>query len=62
MQVKPATKVQQRVFSVTVFFFSTFQLLALTQALVLRQFGIRVSAFLTATIMAPGSKREANQP
>jgi hypothetical protein len=37
---------------VTVFFFCTFQLLALTQALMLEQFGIRVSAFLTATVMA----------
>jgi hypothetical protein len=37
---------------VTVFFFGTFQLLALTQALMLEQFGIRVSAFLTATVMA----------
>jgi hypothetical protein len=37
---------------VTVFFFVTFQLLALTQALMLEQFGIRVPAFLTATVMA----------
>jgi hypothetical protein len=37
---------------VTVFFFSAFQLLALTQALMLKQFGIRVCAFLTATVMA----------
>ena len=37
---------------VTVFFFGTFQLLALTEALMLKQFGIRVSAFLTATVMA----------
>ena len=37
---------------VTVFFFGTFQLLALTEALMLEQFGIRVSAFLTATVMA----------
>jgi hypothetical protein len=37
---------------VTVFFFLTFQLLALTQALMLEQFGIRASAFLTATVMA----------
>ncbi len=37
---------------VTVFFLATFQLLALTQALMLEQFGIRVSAFLTATVMA----------
>ena len=47
---------------VTVFFFGTFQLLALTQPLMLQQFGIRVSAFLTATVMAPGPKRKANQP
>ena len=37
---------------VTVFFFVTFQLLALTQVLMLEQFGIRVSSFLTATVMA----------
>lgn len=37
---------------VTVFFFVTFQLLALTQALMLKQYGIRASAFLTATVMA----------
>ncbi len=37
---------------VTVFFFGTFQLLALTEALMLEQFGIRISAFLTATVMA----------
>jgi hypothetical protein len=37
---------------VTLFFFGTFQLLALTQALMLRQFGIHVPAFLTATVMA----------
>jgi hypothetical protein len=47
---------------VTVFFFSAFQLLALTQALMLKQFGIRVSAFLTATVMAPRPKHKANQP
>ena len=47
---------------VTVFFFGTFQLLALTPALMLKQFGIRVSAFLTATVMAPGPKHKANQP
>ncbi len=47
---------------VTVFFFGTFQLLTLTQALMLKQFNIRVSAFLTVTVMAPGPKREANQP
>ena len=34
------------------FFFVTFQLLALTEALMLKQYGISVSAFLTATIMA----------
>lgn len=37
---------------VTVFFFVTFQLLALTEALMLKQYGIRASAFVTATIMA----------
>ena len=37
---------------VTMFFFATFQLLALTEALMLEQFGIRVSAFLTATVLA----------
>ena len=37
---------------VLVFFFVTFQLLALTEALMLKQYGISVSAFLTATIMA----------
>jgi hypothetical protein len=37
---------------VTVFFFVAFQLLALTQALMLEQYGIRASAFLTATAMA----------
>jgi hypothetical protein len=34
---------------ITVFFFGTVQLLALLQALMLAQFGIRVSAFLTTT-------------
>ena len=34
------------------FFFVTFQLLALTEALMLKQYGISVSAFLTATVMA----------
>jgi hypothetical protein len=37
---------------VTVFFLVTFQLLALTQALMLEQYGIRVSSFLNATILA----------
>ena len=37
---------------VTVFFFVTFQLLALTQALMLEQYGIKVSSFLNATILA----------
>lgn len=37
---------------VTVFFFGTFQLLALTEALMLEQYGVRVSAFVTATVMA----------
>jgi hypothetical protein len=35
---------------VTVFFFGTFQLLALIRALMLGQFGIRVAAFLTTTL------------
>jgi len=37
---------------VIVFFFFAFQLLALTEALILKQYGISVSAFLTATITA----------
>jgi hypothetical protein len=37
---------------VTLFFFFSFQLLALTEALMLEQYGIRVSAFVNATIMA----------
>lgn len=37
---------------VSVFFFLTFQLLALTQALMLKQYGIRVSSFVTATVLA----------
>lgn len=37
---------------VTVFFLIAFQLLALTEALMLKQYGIRVSTFLTATVMA----------
>jgi len=37
---------------VIVFFFFTFQLLALTAALMLKQYGISISDFLTATIMA----------
>jgi hypothetical protein len=37
---------------VIVFFFATFQLLALTEALMLKQYGISVPAFLTATVMA----------
>ena len=37
---------------VIVFFFGTFQLLALTQALMLKKFGIHVSTFLTVTVMA----------
>jgi hypothetical protein len=37
---------------VLVFFFITFQLLALTQALMLKQYGISVRDFLAATIMA----------
>jgi hypothetical protein len=37
---------------VTLFFFITFQLLALTEMLMLEQYGIKVSTFLTATVMA----------
>lgn len=37
---------------VILFFFVAFQLLALTEALMLEQFGIRVSVFLTATVAA----------
>src|SRR6266446_8733636 len=37
---------------VVVFFFVTFQLLALTTALMLKQYGISASVFLSATIMA----------
>lgn len=37
---------------VTLFFFLTFQLLALTQVLMLRQYGISTSTFLTAAVGA----------
>lgn len=37
---------------VTVFFFLSFQLLALTQALMLREYGINATTFLAATLMA----------
>ena len=37
---------------VTLFFFVAFQLLALTEALMLAQFGIRVATFLAATVGA----------
>ncbi len=37
---------------VTLFFFFTLQLLALTEALMLKQYGIDVTTFLTATLMA----------
>jgi len=37
---------------VTVFFFAAFQLLALTDALILKQYGISISIFVTATIGA----------
>ena len=36
----------------TAFFFAAFQLLAITQALILKQYGIRVSVFLAATVGA----------
>ena len=42
----------QELIPVVGFFFVTFQLLALTEALMLKQYGISVSAFLTATVMA----------
>ena len=35
-----------------IFFFITFQLLALTKALILKEYGINTEAFLSATIMA----------
>lgn len=37
---------------VTVFFFFAFQLLALTDALILKQYGIRISVFMSATVAA----------
>ena len=37
---------------VTLFFFIAFQLLALTQALMLKRYGIHVSTFFAATVMA----------
>jgi len=37
---------------VTVFFFLAFQLLALTQAMILRQYGIKITVFLGATLAA----------
>jgi hypothetical protein len=37
---------------VTLFFFVAFQLLALTQALMLKEYGIQVTTFVAATIMA----------
>lgn len=37
---------------VTIFFFVAFQLLALTESLMLKQYGISVSVFLTATLTA----------
>jgi len=42
----------QELIPVSVFFFLTFQLLAVTQALMLEQYGIRVSSFITATVLA----------
>jgi hypothetical protein len=42
----------QELIPVTVFFFVAFQLLALTQTLMLEQYGIRVSVFLAATVGA----------
>lgn len=37
---------------VTLFFFAAFQLLALTESLMLKQYSIRVSTFLAATVLA----------
>src|SRR5262249_27372456 len=37
---------------VTLFFFLAFQLLALTDAMILRQYGIKISVFLGATFIA----------
>ena len=37
---------------VTLFFFAAFQLLAVTDALILRQYGIKISVFLGATLAA----------
>jgi hypothetical protein len=42
----------QELIPVVGFFFVTFQLLALTEALMLKQYGISVSVFLTATLSA----------
>jgi hypothetical protein len=42
----------QELIPVTVFFFVAFQLLALTQALMLKQYGIEVSVFLAAAVGA----------
>jgi hypothetical protein len=42
----------QELIPVTVFFFVPFQLLALTQALMLKQYGIHVSVFLAAAVGA----------
>jgi hypothetical protein len=42
----------EELFVAMVYFFFTFQLLALTEALMLKQYGISVPVFLTATVMA----------
>lgn len=42
----------QELIPIIVFFFVAFQLLALTEALMLEQYGISVPVFLTATVMA----------
>lgn len=42
----------QELIPVTVFFIVSFQLLAVTDALMLKQYGIRVSVFLAATVTA----------
>lgn len=42
----------REIIPVTLYFFFTFQLLVLTQALMLRQHGIHVSSFVSATVLA----------
>src|SRR5687768_13620467 len=42
----------QALLPVTLFFFVSFQLLALTESLMLKEYGIHVATFLGATLMA----------